>query len=325
MGISITPNKKKRKSYSYNTLKTNSYNILKTNDFSNKGQVTVFVIIGLAVVGLFSLVYMARNIFSSGNTDVLLSAVQAENNNPEAVKSYVEGCMKKTADRITPNDEGLLWQFAKKGLYMNASDTVKKEIVLGERKENVTVLYNASAAPGNKNILRNNEEMEKELADYELAGFKDCFDETKLESLTGYAIASPQTASTAAVMNASINDNDVTFTLNYPMNLTKGNSFLYLDNFRIDAPLRLGRMINITSEIIAEMDSISGTFDLNSMCNRICDYSDNNILVYNITGIPDAAGVKLVDFYSDDNYFKKSYTLYFLVDGIEVQGVCSSC
>ena len=73
------------------------------------------------------------------------------------------------------------------------------------------------------------------------------------------------------------------------------------------------------------MDSISGTFDLNSMCNRICDYSDNNILVYNITGIPDAAGVKLVDFYSDDNYFKKSYTLYFLVDGIEVQGVCSSC
>ena len=186
---------------------------------SRKGQITIFVIVAILIVaGIVLFFYVKEK--SSSLTPSIPQEIQP-------VYNSVQSCLKKTA-------ENALTSIGEQGGYIFISEDIPS--IKGQ------IPYYLI---GKKRIVPTEEEIGLNLAK---------FVEEELEFCTlNFKELQPQYNISGKLnkASASISNNNVKFSLNYPLTITYKGSSYQLNDFNIEIPIKLKTIINVSQEIIS--------------------------------------------------------------------------
>jgi len=316
-----------------------------------KAQITLFMILGFVILFSFGIFYMMRNTTPANNLDAQNNKIIASKDDLSNVKLFVQTCLKKAADKNTDAELGYLWIFGENGgtVKFEYDTTISKKFdtvtLFDNAIKNVSISYdiNAITQVGNK-IIRNQTDMEKELGEYILNDFLNCFNEESIKNRTGYLVFSPKNSAAEAKINVTFNYNNVNIALQYPMNLTKGDNFIEIKNFEVDIPLRINQTLQIRNNLLDQISSSSSSFDISNTdnCNIICDkafpnYAKHDFIIKaenSVSSITSASNtytiIQINDYFSNINYYKKTYKFSFALNETSlsssdhlVTGICT--
>jgi len=224
------------------------------NPKNKKSQVTIFIIIALAIIAVILLFFVARG---DVKQDELIS--------PEAeeVHSFVMGCIEKVgAEAIYSVGAGGGYYFipelsTEEGIPYYYYDGENKMPTKAEIEEQISQYIDADLFFCTEGFI--------DFTDYEIT-----YDEIKTQT--------------------TINEEEIIIDVNYPIKIKKENSTTIIEDFNnIEIPVRLGIVYDSASEIIQQQTNdgicLSCTSDeatANDLYINIFDY-DNNTLIFTIT------------------------------------------
>jgi hypothetical protein len=221
--------------------------------WNKKGQITLFIIIGLVILSIvvFALFYINR---ATQDTDLEPTDVPAE---LVPVRNYVEDCLYETS-----KDAFLV--LGQSGGYINPEEHFAKsfypteagalEFSPGSERLIPYWYYLDSPSSCNSNCqfasnrlpidrVENGMSVEQMVDGYIERNIKQCLGDYK--GLEQFEITEPDE------ITASINiaEDDVVVNLNYPLDVKRGNSEGTIENFRIYLPLNFRKIYNLATQI----------------------------------------------------------------------------
>ena len=211
-----------------------------------KAQLTIFIIISLALVIVISLVF-----FLNQNNKNYSEGI-------EPVFSFVQGCIDKTADDAVYN-------IGKTGGYNLTPN-------LSTNSKIAYYFYN------NRDYMPSKSTIEKELSNY----FKDnlflC-----INNFTDFTDLDIEPGALSSL--TEIRDKEVVFNIKYPLLVKKDNKNYILDNFESNIPIRLGIIYNVAQEMILEkkenkdicLSCLGEIADKNDIYIEIMDYHGDTV------------------------------------------------
>jgi hypothetical protein len=211
---------------------------------SKKGQITVFIVIGIVILASVGAFIYLRSIASreavspEAGQQVALPTVT----NAESLKEYIESCIQKVSEEPIKT-------MAKQGstLYLDNS-----KLYSGNKYRYLCLLkpgYNSCV-----NIIPNRQSMEFELSSIISSKLRTCIRLEQFQKM-GYEISQ----GTMKVI-PSIRVDDVVINVNYPITLAKGDDRIEVSNFSSALELPLGKLYELAVQII-NYESINGFFD----------------------------------------------------------------
>ncbi|MBD3252131.1 hypothetical protein GF386_00175 [Candidatus Pacearchaeota archaeon] len=186
-----------------------------------RGQITVFVIIGILVVAVVG-----------GFVFLELNDLNIERINPEVepVHSFVESCVEEKAK------EAVLYTSNRGGYYKIPEPSVQDNFPY--------YFYNK------ENYMPSKEKIGSEISRYFNDKLKECMN---FESFSGFEINPGEVKS-----EVSIYDETVAFDVEYPISVTKDKKSYFFKGFQTDVPLRLGVVYNAVEVFIGEQMTHEG-------------------------------------------------------------------
>lgn len=317
-----------------------------------RGQVTVFliaIVVVLIIVGLF---------FSLANYGIKSKMEQAIAENTKLVdagivKAYAESCLKMASEDALFNRIGLQGGFINpagdayyKESGIESSPISPSSVVFAEKVvpfyleasscDRICTGYNQANPPEctayhcrwsyNYYIpdpTQFLDSISKKISDYAEVEFQKCFDKNTFKDID-ILISGDQNKLKA---QATINEEDVTVHLDYPLTIKTGSAESNLNSFEINLPIRLKKLYQASVKIIENMNKTADTPELAMVlyymapdCN---DYDKNgltNVYVRHLAGNTD-----IVQFSDFSTYFKnyfKTYTFQIAVKNVNIIGDC---
>jgi hypothetical protein len=184
---------------------------------NQRGQVTLFVIIAIVVVGAIAGYLVLKNKTDSSNTKIPAEI--------QPVYDYVSDCIKQSGDYAI-----------NKVSFYGGYNSLPSEVL----NINSTVPYWVF---DNNSYVPSQEFVNSELSKAFMGAFPVCINEFK--DLSGFKV----TASVFSV-KSSFSNQEVGFELNYPLKIVKAEETFNLDNFNeIKISSKFGAMYNVAKEI----------------------------------------------------------------------------
>ena len=148
---------------------------------------------------------------------------------------------------------------------------------------------------------------------------------------SGFTITKPD--SVLADNNISINEDSVIVQIRYPLTIRKRDSEIMLEDFRVNLPIRLGRLYNATVSIESPVGLLKGIQDvwvsegIYDIDTVDCDEYDTSLQINiyskdNDDGDADTRIIKLVDYAPFFHKYLKAYIFQFAIrkDPIDFTG-----
>ncbi len=261
-----------------------------------RGQVTVFLVLGIVVVILTGLVFYTGAAIRKEGT---VSSIKKTSQVPfdiGPVKEYAESCLKKVS-------EDGLWIIGEHGGYIDPDGNE----VYGEEAVDSTA-YLGKKVPyylkGTSDSFLALEDIEEKLSRYVIVGFDRCFDSNVFEGL-GLYLTKPDINYTeigfdfdgvSVDSKVDIHEDSVIVNVEYPLIIKKKGLEAELKDFRVNLPIRLGRLYNAS---VGKGTPIGLLIDINNTWNDegIYDLSSFNCDNYDV--------LKQINIYSRDNVGNK--------------------
>jgi hypothetical protein len=184
-----------------------------------RGQVTIFVIIAILIVAGIILFFYVQNKSSS------LTPTIPKNIQP--VYNFVQDCLKETG-------ENALIRIGEQGGYF---------LIFDEPSIEGRIPYYLQ---GTQDSIPKQQEIEQNLAGFVREELSFCILNFK-DFRQQYQISHELKESEVKILN-----NQVRFSLDYPLTITKDETAYQLKDFNVDIPVRADKIIKISQEVIAE-------------------------------------------------------------------------
>lgn len=188
-----------------------------------RGQFTVFVVLGVVVIILAGFVYYNQVALTKRGVSASVKKAGKVSFDVTPIKKYAENCLKEVS-------ESGLWLVGAQGGYVDL-EGIDSTTYLG-----YGVPYYLDAITEHYLQLG---DIEGKLLDYVIVEFEKCFDLTAFED-DGYDI----TKLDGGDSNVSINIDSVVIEVGYPLTIRKNDVETRLSDFRVNLPIRLGRLYN---------------------------------------------------------------------------------
>ena len=182
----------------------------------SKGQVTVFIIVGLAVLLIFGMIFY----FVGKGTEVEVPA------SAQPLKLYVESCLKSITH------QGIQLLGIQGGYIENISNSLETEY------SNLPYYYDK----GELKVI-SKESLENELAFFIDNSLSNCINNFNV--FEGQNISSEEVLSKVIIL-----DNKVLVELDYPVTLFNDNNRITIDKFSIEVDSSLGYVNNVAINVI---------------------------------------------------------------------------
>ena len=261
-----------------------------------RGQVTVFLIIGLVILISFGIFYYAK---SYNTKSAIKNALKKTASETDIVKAYVEACIKNVAE------EALFEKIGEQGGYIdvNANPKYGEKGVAGSQISPAYISFQGKNVPyyleayceeiycsqyaacpvppcpcikqkcrswGYKEYTPTLDAISKKLANYIAVEFEDCFNKNIFEDI-GIRIEKPVVDYQAinfdfsrgnANVEVNFNEEDISIKLTYPLIIRKADAKSMLDSFIVFLPIRLKSLFEGSKDLVADMKSqIEGLSD----------------------------------------------------------------
>lgn len=281
---------------------------------AKKGQIAIFLIFGVVLIILAGLSYRINN---SGIKASPADAPNRISNYAEMVKLYAESCIKLITD------EALFSKIGMQGGYIAPNGDVRYS-----ENRVPAIIFQSNAVPvyidGAAAEVPSLDDISLKISNYISAEFTNCFDKAVFEGI-GLVI----TPLGEVKSEVSINEEDVSVALNYPISVkSKGNEAI-LESYRVGVPIRLKYIY----------ESAVGPDGNAGLLKRIKDAQLNPPNAYTIVSsdCPDSITniylrdsddgqgkiIRFVDFSTFYGHYSNSYIFQFAVKGIQVNGGCA--
>ena len=190
---------------------------------NKKGQITLFIIIGIVLVIVVGLTLFLVRSNKTGT-------IEEEVSESATLKGFVENCIEEVA---VP---ALYLQGLQGGYIYPPEDSFQME----EYNYRISYLYSLG-----KNNVPSRTQMQNDINRYINENLDSCLDNFNVYKEQGYDISleSINTKSTIGL-------NDVFIKVNYPIILTKGNTREEVNEFSSTIPVRLGHLNDLSKEFI---------------------------------------------------------------------------
>lgn len=220
---------------------------------NKRGQITVFIIIGLIILASGLTYYVIRQRSATAKLEAQVEQQQTFEGNVEALESYVSNCIESTAQN------GLTILGLQSG-WLFRPENVPEPIAFG----NYSIYHDQYL---NDSWLPTEESVEFQLSAYISQFLNDCVDFTQFPELR--------------IGNATINtttdiiENHILITSIIPLKVSQGQKTKQFDKFSVKIPVRLKGMLSTADEIIRFGIENPGYFD--SECVALSEF--NNVLI----------------------------------------------
>ncbi len=210
-----------------------------------RGQITVFVILGIVVVALIVLLFAFRD-------EIIPTTASTENLNGimDDIRDRVSECIEESA-------EGPLEKIALQGGYLSVPAGSYR---LWNDNTVSFLCYNMQDKKNCRNRLLTREHMEEELSDAVEQGLASCVDIEDFSPglIETYEVMTPE----AMEVETTILEDQVLFELDYPITLesTSNDNVVSEDKFSVPVEVPLGELYEVALDILDAETSI-GTFD----------------------------------------------------------------
>jgi len=199
-----------------------------------KGQVTVFIIVGIILLIAVGMVFYIYGDRLRVGPEVKFDAGQVE-----PLKNYVEQCIEREGGEVIK-------------LVSEHGGRIEPEFGYYYGEEKVAYLcYTEEFMPCENKMPFIRKEIEKEMNAHLAGRIKECVD---LDSFKDYEIQEGEMK-----VSTSVGDENVLVVVDYPLTLSKGNSVMSQDKFSHNFKVSLGRLADVASDVV-DSEIISGTF-----------------------------------------------------------------
>lgn len=215
-----------------------------------RGQVTVFVILGILIVVVLAIVFYlyGENLKLSTKEEV-----KFDSSNVEVLKTYIQDCINKNGLEAI-NLIGKQGGEINPGFYQNWNCKVPGNC---DKVSYACFTTEYSSCYNKKPFMR--EYVEQELENYLKNKVNSCINLEEIRS-SGYDVNAGEFK-----LNVSVLDYSTVVSVNYPITITKGDSVLKQDKFNKQFDVPLGRLIKVAEDIVnAEIANPQGYVDTTS-------------------------------------------------------------
>jgi len=306
---------------------------------SKKAQITVFILLGIVMTSAFSFLFYTKNQnMKTGAAATILSGLNILEKKP--VEAYAMTCLKKVS-------ENALFNISFQGGYFdptctNDYSTCTSMPYYDDAGQKIPIFYDGINF---LNISLN--EMEEKLSKYIIEKFENCLNFDIFEE-SGYNITSPSIHNLPVDYNlrngsgvrsiVSINEEDVTVKVIYPIKIKVKEKVTEVSDFRISIPIGLSRIHRVSSILL---DTIKNGYPLPTEYNIGSDcttydseyaggFCSTDISIYiNKKATPDpsqwiiaVSDVKATNRNRWLYHYGKIYSFYFAVQKANLTGEC---
>ena len=296
-----------------------------------RGQITIFLILGISIVLIIGLSYYAKNAKDKG---ALIKDINKKVDNTDIIKVYAENCLKKVSEEA-------LFQVGEHGGYINPNGDERYDeqgvpsnyptaLFLGEKLPYYIQSLTALGITTYNTYVPDLSTINKKLTNYIAVEFEKCFNASVFESL-GINITNPVVdyqainfdfSKTNVKVDVSLNANDVSVRLNYPLTVKKGGAETELDTFMVTLPIRLKALYESAASLVENIkNSQPNAYHITSDCGAYDKNGLTNVYLKNSDNAPNEI-VQFVDFSTYKEKYFKSYIFQFAVKDVNVQGYC---
>ncbi|MBT3463783.1 hypothetical protein HOC29_03970 [archaeon] len=284
-----------------------------------KGQVTIYVIIGLIIVIVIGIFYWSSN---RQKTTELQNQdnIQTLNNHANMIKNYIEQCLSYS----TIN--GIYLIGAQGGFIDSEYNEFYGDYdqVEWQRSGNLKIPYwyynGMDISPSLKQV-------ETKLGRFILIHGENCTRIEDLPSLEGVDILKPDVnyqetyfdfSLEESHINVSINDKHVSVKYFFPIQLEMDNDVKTVDEYYIEVPIAVGENFKIAKEILSKMESSDDKgYNVEENCADFSREGYTNVFPFNNR-------ILLIDYEPYFNpKFGRSFKFQYLYSGVNVYGYCS--
>jgi len=253
--------------------------------YKKRGQVTIFLIFGFVILTAFLFLFYLNNQVKDIREKVETQMTLSDLTIP--IKSYVDLCLRSTG-------EDALYLIGIQGGYFGMpSYKVDSKGVFYEAFHTV-YLHNK------KNVMPDIATIENEISEYVNENLDFCIKDFEDFKSQGYEIESSEFSTVA-----SINRNNVAFSLDFPISLRKGGKSATMGKFFVEVPSRLDLIYNTAKNL---------TDDQLNHLDKICvscliGFGDSNDLYFEL--LPGETNLTLI--MAEDNKTKLNNEPYIFI------------
>ncbi|MDP1695596.1 MAG: hypothetical protein Q8L29_01630 [archaeon] len=260
---------------------------------NKKGQMIIFVIIAMAIVGGIILLFMFKS--STGTPKTSLNV------DTSSIRNYVDSCLESASSKA-------VFEFGLTGGVKNPD----KSIIFGE--QTIPVYNSASDIPSLLDLTDN-------LREDILSNFLVCFESNPLEQV-GFDVA----FTGSPTIDLYIKDKKIDVKLNYILSITKAEYKSTISDFSASIPLNLGQIYQNSYDLVANVDSLEAgqEYDISSYCSQ---YNFNGLTNIYIDDYTSESGetYKIIRFIDYSPYFGdylNSLKFTFALNNNALKGEC---
>jgi|TARA_Y100000310_G_scaffold319668_1_gene375220 hypothetical protein len=215
-----------------------------------KGQITIFIILGVVIIGVVSLVLVLNKPKLEGKITI--------DQNMVPIKSFVESCV----DQIGQN--AVYFTALQGGYYKTQSP-----------KEDYSYIEIPVYWEINKASVPSIETIEIEILNYVKNNLPDCLNNFSVFKEQGFDISKGKING-----NVIITQRDITFNIEYPITVTKADSVTEINKFLVRTDLNYNEKYQYAIQIMEEQTKIPDSIPLGFITNLAYD---NNFIFETIT------------------------------------------
>ncbi|MDD5086638.1 MAG: hypothetical protein PHV16_02705 [Candidatus Nanoarchaeia archaeon] len=248
-----------------------------------RGQVSIFIIIGVVLILAISLFFLIRR-NSSG-----FGFVGSPDTRP--IEHYIDLCIKSSASDA-------LYLAGVQGGY-----TKTPNIYFESGYARTAYWYNKG-----EDISPSVGKIEQELSLYVDDTLPECMESLKVFSDMGYEFEFGELKT-----EAEITENNVDFNINYPIKIIKGDSISEISDFHQSFDVRLGHIIIIAKEIVEKEIEDPDWIDMTYLTEQDIDFNiypyNENIIIYSLADSSSKIDNNLDFVFIFANHFNESEAL----------------
>lgn len=270
-----------------------------------RGQITVFIIIGLVLV--ISLIIVFSIAGSRQASELKSSVAEATIGSVETtvIRTYIENCLKTTSQDAVFSKIGL------HGGYLKEEEGVS----YAQYRDNEITYYIPYYLDGAAISIPALSNIEAEAGKYVAAEVDKCIDFNMLKDL-GYNV----TKADEIKVSFKINKADISVSMQYPITAKKESSIAELSQFNVALPIRLGLLYEKANEMAnaikaAKESQPPQVYDISQRCSMF----DNDVNVY----FKNNEIVQLVDFKTFYYKYTHSFIYQFAIRNAGFSGECA--
>jgi len=254
---------------------------------SKCSQITIFVIIAILIVVAIGIIFVVRNSLKNEGGNLPVGA--------DNVGDFVTNCLKITAEKgiVVIGRQGGYYQFnGEPYLPYSGNDGEPGVLFTNLGSINVPYYFSGSITAPTK------QKIEQQISLYIEDNIDKCLDGLSVFEKKGFYVEKGELHA-----NASLFENFTAVYLDYPVQITKGNTTQEISHYSSKLPIRLGKVYELST-----LHAIAQSFDQTTLClNCLIDYKNegfytealiynNNTLIFVVTDTERKIGEEYYDF-----------------------------